>query len=227
MGSIVNECIFESQIDGIIEYYPKLAKFKIGGNYIIKGEVELVDIMGDLIDTYQIEIHQTSEFPFRFPFLYETGGRIPRNIDWHVFEQTGHCCIKVIPEEILICSKGIILLEFLKGQVIPYLFNQTFRRLNGFFLNERSHGVKGCVEFYFDQLRVNNIYDMVFLLQFIQKGIEPSKVRKCFCGSGKKYSKCHRTAFRNLVRIGSQELQKHINIFGQLLLLERNVFLNI
>jgi len=217
MGDVITISSFDAQVDDVLKRYSKLVKHIIDGKIMLKGEIDLVDTFGVYRDTYCVEIHSTPGYPYRFPYVFETGGRIPRNIEWHIFESDGHCCIKVEPEEILICKKGISLLDFLDNQVVPYFFNQTFRRLNGYFINERSHGLLGIVEFYKQKLNEENIFRLLGLLKFILKGIEPDRVSLCFCGSGLKYRKCHRDRFRLIREIGVEALSRHVRLLQTIL----------
>ena len=77
--------IFEEQVTDVLAKYKELS-FKIeDGIPCVFGLIHLTDENGNIEDTYQIEIKPTLNYPFRFPQLFETGGRIPRNIDWHIF----------------------------------------------------------------------------------------------------------------------------------------------
>ena len=208
---VKSNTIFNDQLTSIINEYPGLSIKEKDTIQYLSGTIDLVDEEHIRWDTYLVEIFPSANFPYRFPIVYETGGQIPRNIDWHIFEKTGNCCIKVVQEEILICYEGISLLSFIKDQLIPYLFNQTYRRKKGFFLNERSHGVFGPGEFYAEKLNGSKDIDMTIqLLQFIESSNEPIRVSYCFCGSGKKYRKCHREAYRLLSKLGKEQLTKDI-----------------
>lgn len=211
MGKIGLE-LFLSEAKEIGCQFPKLRVIEKNDIPIISGELDLVSENKRLIDTYAIEIHPTIDYPNRFPLVYETGGRIPRNIDWHIFESTGHCCIKTLPEEILICKNGITLSYFIEKEVVPYFFNQTFRRIKGYFLNERSHGISGEIEFFKSELRTDNILNIVKWLQFISQRKEPSRSEKrCFCGSQIMYRHCHRERYRKLAKLGDLELKYFIH----------------
>lgn len=169
----------------------------IYGSSAIVGELVLKDEVGAFIDSYSIKIVATNDYPYRFPCVYETGKRIPINVDWHVFPD-GHCCIKAIPEELLICNKGITLSGFIKEQVIPYFFNQKYREQNGFFLHERSHGVLGTIEYFSDHFNTQDVHLILKLLTKAQNTKEFKSNSKCLCGSGRKFRKCHRRSLRRL-----------------------------
>lgn len=202
--------VFHREVKKLADIYPKLVIVEGNGSLFLKGSIDLKDEQNEIVDTYDIEIHPSPLFPYRFPYLYETGGRIPINIEWHRYEPSGICCVKIPAEEILICKEGLSLKDYIQKEVKPYFFNQTFRRLNGYFLNERRHGVLGIIDFYSEILKTKNIYIILKLLYFIRKNEEPERVALCFCGSGLKYRKCHREAFRLLVQVGQSQINRDI-----------------
>ncbi len=193
--------IFEEQVSAVIEKYKELS-FKIeDGIPCIFGAIILADEYGDIEDTYQLAIKAVINYPYNFPLLFETGGRIPKNFDWHIFEQNGNCCIASPPEEIIICNSGLTLLSFIDNQVRNYFYSQIFRNQNGYFLKERSHGSKGWIEFFEETFMTNNIFNIEFGLNQILEGKKISRVSDCFCGSGKKYRKCHKKSYDILSKL--------------------------
>ncbi len=200
---------FKSEAANINQHFCKLiyAESEEGVPYI-HGELELKDKTGLRVDSYFIRIQPASNYPLRFPHVFETRGRIPLNIDWHVFPD-GHCCIKAIPEEQTICRQRITLIQFIENQVIPYFFNQKYRELHGYFLHERSHGINGDIEFFKDLFRTNNLTMIAKSLLFITSRNEPSRTENCFCGAKKKYRKCHRDTFRLLSLFNDEEMKHY------------------
>lgn len=174
-------------------------------NPYIEGRLHLTDEEGKFIDSYNIRIEVKDDYPNSLPLVYETAQRIPVNIDWHIFPD-GHCCIVTPPEELLICKKGITLEKFIRKHVLSYFHNQLFRELKGYFLNERSHGNEGIREFFLAKFNTNDSKKVSQLLLFIAKKKEPERTANCFCGSGKKYRKCHRNLFRELSVFSFQKL---------------------
>lgn len=183
------------------EFCLKNTSFKYKQNGVeppeIFGSLPLMDDDGVQIDSFDIKIICTPDYPQTFPHVFETGGRIPLNIDWHVYSD-GHCCLCSIPEEIIVCNKGIDITTFIATQVTPYFFNQKYREMHGFFLKERSHGERGNIEFFEDTFGTSNLNKIKRLLSFIVNNEEPNRVSECFCGSGEKYRKCHRQAYKLL-----------------------------
>jgi len=172
----------------------------------LEGKITLSDESGIAYDSYQIAIYCSHDYPNSFPLVYETLGRLPHNIDWHVYEN-GHFCICTELEEHIHCAKGITMTTFIQNHLTPYLHNQSFREKEGYFLNERSHGKQGILESICDILNVSDINKAVSLLVYIYKNKTPSRTSMCFCGSDKKYRYCHREAFQSIKSIGQERLR--------------------
>jgi hypothetical protein len=209
--------LFVKQIPAVLEKFPKLSKTEHQGEVAVAGEIDIVDKDGKYWETYQIEIRSTDLFPKRFPNLFETGGKIPKIADWHIYEDTFSCCVKILPEEILRCHQGITLVEYVTDEVLPYLFNQTHRRVEGFYVNgEYGHGGLGFYEYYSSELRTDNLEQIAKLLYNIATISKPGRTSKCFCGSGKKYRYCHRENYEKLSKLGKELLIDHATKFYNL-----------
>jgi len=187
--------------------FPDLKLIEKDSKQIICGELILIDSEGVKHKSYSIEIHPVPEYPLRFPLVFEIGGRIPKNVDWHIFESDGHCCLKTYAEELLICKKGLTLANFIENEVKPYFFNQTFRECYGYFNQERAHGITGELEFFFELFRTKDLLQVLNLIYFISKRVEPYRTDDCFCGSREKYRRCHREAFRIMNKFSDLDFQ--------------------
>lgn len=207
--------LFRAECGALNTPFPDLILIEENDQPVLTGQILLKE--DDLlIDTYQVRILPTPNYPQRFPLVFETGGRLPRNIDWHVFSD-GHCCIKSFPEEIYICRQGISLEGFISGQVIPYFFNQKYRELNGFFLNERKHGDAGNLQFFQDLFKTNDLKIIAIGLLKLWKKEIPNRVCECFCGSGKKYRSCHKQALQQLQIYSKNDLEICLSILNKFL----------
>lgn len=206
--------LFEKEVTTIHDYFPNLT-YSVGENRhpCVIGTIDLKDEEGCLIDTYRIKIKPTVNYPHEFPYVYELDGRIPNNIDWHVYKD-GHCCLKALPEEILICSQGISLSSFIANEVLPYFFNQKHRELYGYFLQERAHGQTGNLEFLYEIFQTTDKSVIRRCMLFIAQRQEPNRVSMCFCGSGKKYRKCHRDTYKLLCRLTDDNIIKYLSMVG-------------
>ncbi len=204
---------FEYEAQNIHEHFPELKYTKDqSGQACVTGDIVLTDQQGAIVDRYSVQILSSDDYPRNFPLVFEIGGRIPRNVDWHIFPESGRCCICTLPEEMLLCKKGITLISFIENQVRPYFFAQKFREMEGYFLNERSHGNQGIVEFFEEIFKTKDLNTIIRGLIFIKQRKEPTRRDSCFCGSGIKYRKCHREAFRHLSEFTDIELEKFARI---------------
>lgn len=202
---------FISELPDAIGAYPSLYESTVGDKKILKGWLPIVDEDGKHWEDYSIEIHCSEKYPYEFPVLYETSGKIPKIGDWHIYEDTLSCCVKVHPEEILRCKNGITLTEYIKEEVLPYLFNQTHRRIEGFYVNgEYSHGQIGIYEFYADILKTSaNIQLTLKLMNYIATHNRPGRTSLCFCGQKIKFRHCHREAFDKIKEIGDDAIKNY------------------
>jgi hypothetical protein len=198
--------LFKQESTSINDHFPTLNySEEENGHPFVYGEIPLNDSDGKLIDQYLIKIVPTDEYPLKFPFVFEMGGRIPINIDWHMFLDR-HCCLMSIPQESLVCKKGITLISFIEKEVVPYFYNQKHRELYGYFLKERSHGNKGHIEFFQEKFNNTDLAFIVKMLRFIANKKEPKNTDKCFCGGPAKYKKCHRALFREFQLFETDEI---------------------
>ena len=207
--------LFLQQIDDALVHFPGLKREVTEAKTFLKGEIHIIDREGKHWESYLIEIHPLELFPKRFPVVYETGGKIEPISDWHI-NADGSCCIKVLPEEILSCLQGITLTSFLQQEVLPYFFNQTHRKVEGYYVNgEYSHGLVGIYESYAKLLRVDaDVKKVILHIILIIKGIKPGRTHICFCGSGKKFRRCHREIFDTVSSIGKDILKEHARIIA-------------
>ncbi|MEO7982536.1 MAG: hypothetical protein ABI688_00515 [Bacteroidota bacterium] len=199
-------------IDAAIVSYPQLSVQTANGIQILSGELPIIDQSGYEWDRYQVELYPSPLYPFRFPYLFETRGRIPRIMDWHIYTDTGSCCVDITPSEILHCREGLSLADYIRRFAIPYFANQTYRIREGYYKNgEYSHGGKGMLEFYMPVLRCDDPVKALQLLELYCSGAAGNKsiFHFCFCGSRKKMMNCHRKAVEVLNNIGIAEVRLH------------------
>ena len=195
---------FEQDILAVPKSFPRLSVATENNEQFLKGELEIRDNDGKLWETYQVEIKGSKDYPNRFPKLFEIGNAFPKIADWHVYEEDDSCCIDVPQNELLICKDGLPVVDYISQYAIPYLANQKFRELEGYYLyGEYAHGILGRIEFYQSKLKAKNPLELLRMLGLIIDGYNPSRQAMCpFCHKSK-FRKCHRQAFRELSAIKS------------------------
>ncbi|WP_035484014.1 hypothetical protein [Algoriphagus marincola] len=208
--------IFESHIGPAIEKYPKLSRVLTSeGKITIEGEIEIIDAEGKFWEVFEIEIHHVDSYPLQFPKVYEVGGKIPKIADWHIYEDTKSCCVAIAPEESIACKKGITLVQFIDEFVLPYFFNQAFRRVEGYYINgEYSHGIQGVFEFYDEAFKTGgSVSEMIHLMKMMAlTHIKPGRTHDCFCGRKQKFRHCHRDSFNQLSDLDRKLILAHAEL---------------
>lgn len=195
----------------------------------IAGSITIYDEFNNPLDEYNLRIKHQPGYPYFFPYVFETAGRIPISADWHVYESDGHLCICTTTDEYVKTANGLNLSDFIKQELVPYLFNQTYRRLTGFFLHEMAHGEKGELATLKQLLQTNEITNIHWLLLRILEGVHYERTSFCFCGSKIKYRHCHRSAVDKLKGIGEYKLKMLINLVERTIEYQisiRNKYLN-
>jgi len=204
-----NYILFNEQLYDAIKKYHNLRiiqdKDKIS---FLRGILDIPNDNNEIVGHFLIEVHYSDKFPHRFPILFETGGEIPNEIDWHKYND-GRCCITVWPDEILKCKNGITVLLFIEKYAIAYFANYLHKKQTGRFKNgEYAHGVKGVSQFYESLMKTDN---RDLWIQYFKNTFQNLKVRcerneNCFCGSQEKYKQCHLKVFNNLRQIGEKQV---------------------
>lgn len=203
---------FINDIPAALAKYRTLATSVKEGEQVVEGVLIIKDSTGKEWDRYQVEIHPSEQYPFRFPLLFETGNRIPKIIDWHVYFDSGSCCVDIQPSEILHCKNGLRLSDYIERFAIPFFANTTHRIREGYYkYGEYSHGAVGLLEYYMPLLNSTKPVQCLNLLKKFITGAAKSKsiFHPCFCGSGKKMANCHRQAVEQLKMIGLDEVHNH------------------
>jgi hypothetical protein len=200
---------FVKELPAVMQRYPSLKICANDTHEFLQGSLDVIDFKKVFWESYDIEIHYRHGYPQRYPVLFETGGKIPKISDWHVFEDTYACCVNVEPAEIIRCVNGITLNEYIQEEVIPYLFNQTHRRVEGFYVNgEYDHGAAGLYQFYSKVLCTEgDIEKTIRLMLAVAHDLRPSDTYRCICGSNKRFIDCHENAYGTLQRMGTRRLE--------------------
>ena len=149
-------------------------------------------------DSYEIRVDVPANFPWEEPIVFETGGRIPKLVDRHVFPKNGNCCLGVW-EEWLLTAPDRSFETFLTGRLHDYFVSQSWFEAKGKWpYGERSHGEEGIIESYAELLGVGNDAGVIAdHLRLLSKATAKGHVR-CPCGSGLRLRDCHKDRITEL-----------------------------
>lgn len=142
------------------------------------------------IRSYKILMRIPDDYPNSHPIVFETGGAIHRDPDFHINED-GSACLFARPERFEKCPPGTRIKAFLNGPVKSFFFSQAFKEKIGEWpFGEWSHGPIGTIEYYGRLFKTPRI-------SVIKSCLELALLRKlyrqwkCPCGSGNRLIKCH------------------------------------
>lgn len=212
---LVKNLDFERELDSVLKEYSQLKIKKTDNKLYLKGILDIPDDENNIVGSFAVEIYSTAKFPYCFPKLFEVGGDIPCYADFHKYSDNS-CCITVPANEILICKNRISVLKFIKEYAIPYFANQLYRKKEGKYFNEYSHGVQGIYEFYND---IFHSKDHSIWIKCLNIAMGKSKFERnipCYCGSNVKYKKCHLQVENNLRDIGWKQIINDFKLIGLL-----------
>jgi hypothetical protein len=148
-------------------------------------------------DTYDLRIEVTP-YPETLPKVYETGGRIPRKVDEHVFESSGQLCLGTALRLRQTLGPKLDLLSFADQCIVPFLYAATRRKTEGrFVLGELPHGNRGIYEDYQAILGLKDEESVRAALRILATKPSAADRHPCPCRCGKRLIQCefrHRIA---------------------------------
>lgn len=158
--------------------------------YKITDDFEVSDDNGNHWGTFRASIHFPNTYPKGAPIMQDLSKSFPWEDDWHISSKTGECCVcgPIEKEEKSIIGNTIE--GFIKSYVIPFYANQIYKKEYGQYKNgEYSHHAEGIWE----DLEVEfQTKDRTLIVKYIEQ-LKHKRGRNedCFCGSGRKYKRCH------------------------------------
>lgn len=163
-----------------------------------RGEIEIHD-------SYSIEI-AVKDFPLLPPAVTEVGGRIPRDVDHHVYSD-GTLCLGPPVEVLRRFKRNPTLSDYIEDLVVPGLYWHSYNeRHPEELLPAYSHGSRGIAEYraetdlaaaYGEILGVRE-WSVVLRLIELACAETVEYRRPCPCASGKTLAACHGTVLRGL-----------------------------
>lgn len=158
--------------------------FRLEGNlrYRVKDHEDLGEVTFDVIITIP------NVFPKKLPDVAEKSEKIPRLDDYHI-GQNGICCLgtKAFLFEYVHMNNIQTFTQYMETVILIFFFGVAYALKNKgkWPFETEDHGVAGIRDAY---IRIFNVTEDEL------RGILKQKFKKhtkCFCGSGKRYDKCH------------------------------------
>ena len=198
----------------VAAHQPELEVETADGFIVVTGRFVVSGPEGPF-DSYEIKLAVTGDFPRREPVVFETGGRIPRVLERHIYPQHGCCCLGVW-EEWLVTAPEHTFDAFITGVLHDYFLSQTHFEIRGEWpFGERSHGKAGILEGFAELLDID--IDAGAIAEYLRL-LSMNQVKghhSCPCGSGKPLRRCHRSKVDELKkRISAAMARRMLNRIG-------------
>lgn len=153
-------------------------------------DFDVTDGDGTQWGTFSASIYFHYTYPKGFALVKDGSKEFPWEIDWHIDEKSGFCCVCGPIEREEKAISGISVTSFVKDYVIPFYANQVYKREFGQYKNgEYAHNDEGIWQALEDEFETTNRKQIAQYLKL--SGIKRGRNEVCFCESGKKYKKCH------------------------------------
>lgn len=191
------EPLLEEIERAVATHQPELAVSTTDALILLDGRFVVSGPSGPF-DFYEVRVGVSPDYPAQEPIVFETAGRIPKDIDRHIFPKYDDCCLGVW-EEWLLTSPNHRFETFLTGPMHDYFLSQSHFEATGEWpFGERSHGKQGVLESYADLLQLPCEEGLVASYLRILSRTHLKGHTPCPCGSGKKLRNCHRSEFEEL-----------------------------
>jgi len=157
-------------------------KFRFRANVSGSDEIE---------DFYRLEIVVPDKFPQALPKVKETGGKIPRDSNFHV-NSDGTLCLGSPLRLLRKVHSAPNLTGFADKCLVPYLYAVSYKLAHGgeFVFGELAHGNQGIVDDYSDLLGLKGVAQIVEAIRLLGIRKRIANKRPCPCGCGKKLGTC-------------------------------------
>lgn len=161
----------------------------------LEGDLEFcADFEGGPVieDVYHVQIDVPHAFPDAVPLVHELGGRIPRDIDYHVFPSSGTLCLGSPFRLYLIARDCETLLDFVWSGIVPYLYAASYREQTGgpYPFGELAHGRDGLLDDYAQLLGLPTQEQAARALALIATKRRDANKKPCPCGCGRRLGVC-------------------------------------
>lgn len=157
-------------------------KFRFSAEY---GSLEVIQ------DDYELEIILSPDFPREPPLVRETGGKVPKEADFHVNERSDSLCLGSPLAIAIRLKQKPSLTGFAETCLVPYLYGMSYRLKHGEFpFGELAHGLPGEWDDYGRLLGLKSREQILaaFALLGMKKRI--ANKRPCPCGCGNRLGRC-------------------------------------
>ncbi|HWZ63653.1 MAG TPA: hypothetical protein VNX02_11565 [Steroidobacteraceae bacterium] len=144
----------------------------------------------EVSDAYELRI-EVPDYPEHLPNVFETGGRIPRDANHHVFPRSGKLCLGSELRLRQVIGPKLSVLRFADLCIVPYLYAASRQQTTGgFVLGELAHGNPGILQDYQDIFGVSTPAATRAALRALATKPTSAARHPCPCGCGRRLAQC-------------------------------------
>lgn len=147
---------------------------------------------GDEIDdSYKLEIVVSDKFPQALPKVKETGGKIPRDGNFHV-NSDGTLCLGSPLRLLRKVHSAPNLTGFADKCLVPYLYAVSYKLMHGgdFVFGELAHGEQGILDDYSAMLGLKETHQVTQAIHLLGMKKRFANKKPCPCGCGRRLGSC-------------------------------------
>lgn len=182
------------QVNDVLELHKGLREIELfDGKITLTGSVHFNSKYSkkELInDSYLLKISIDPRFPNILPNVYEIEGKIPREIDRHIFS-SGKICLGSPLSLQLAYSEDPTINGFIEMCIIPFLYaNSYFERNEEYPWGDLDHGYSAVIDDYLDIFKLTNQSQLIQALKILIASTFNANKMRCPCGCRKRFKQC-------------------------------------
>lgn len=189
MGEQELKALLEEVQAALETHQPELTATQYAGFIRIEGRLITTGPDGPF-DAFEVTMAVPAGYPVKPPIVWETGERIERTVERHIFPKDGNCCFGVW-EAWLLTTPDRSFEAFLLGPLHSYFISQSvYEMTEDWPFGQRSHGLDGVVEAYCEAIGIAT--DEAALKRYLTVVAQnrPKGHHRCPCRSGKRLRAC-------------------------------------
>lgn len=170
----------------LIDYDEK--QIVVAGEYFLNAKMEGYEAIQE---TYNIQIIFPARYPKSLPKVIEIGNHIPRNSDFHTYNDGSFCLGSDMTLKSILFEHPLIN-DFIEKILNPFLYAVSYKLQYDIYpFGELDHGEGGLVD---DYQRLFNVPDKTSVMQVLYALGRKKRVAnklQCPCGCGNRIGKCN------------------------------------
>lgn len=158
---------------------------------LVSGSIEVDSIVCDehINETYLVQIDIPVSYPNELPIIKELSSKVDNKYS-HRYSDSSLCLATEADMHVQLFP-NYSLSDYVTKFVLPYFISyEYYKKYKVFPFGERSHGIKGILEFYGEAFGTDTIEQVYDILKYISANYYRGHTL-CPCGSDKRIRKCH------------------------------------